>query len=273
MSAFDADALKVDRDGAEKELASQFTVTEHPDPHVPNEVTRAQFDQLVATYSDVRLGRTHIQFAKNDSDKFKAGAMKDIGAILQTDSGRAMIKCLAYATKKDGSFKTTTLSEKAAPVDDVTWVTDPAKRDDISDGGPGASASIGYAPGLDLSIAGATDKWLPQRSDVALYHEMVHAYHLERGDFAHDDVTGRIPAVDKNANLDNLDAEYQAVGKGKYAQERFTENAYRAERSQLAGHAGARDDDADKSAPRTNYVPTCESGMAHKDKDGVRCGK
>jgi len=83
--------------------------------------------------------------------------------------------------------------------------------------------------------------------------------HIERGTFAN----GTIGGTGGDAGIDQ--DEWQAVGLGKYAKERLTENAYRAERGQLAGQAGGLASDKEAGVRRTNYVPQCEGGELTKD--------
>jgi hypothetical protein len=83
------------------------------------------------------------------------------------------------------------------------------------------------------------------RSDVALYHEMVHADHLEDGTM---DRSGKVSFAEhpwdwfRGIN----ESEHQAVGIGKHKGEFLSEDHYRAERNAIGKHGtGAVDGDAD----------------------------
>ena len=65
--------------------------------------------------------------------------------------------------------------------------------------------------------------------DATLFHELTHAYQSARGAFATGSVDSYAPG--DGGEIDR--SEYQAVGLGDFASERYTENAYRDARSRM----------------------------------------
>ena len=239
----DVIATIVDRAKASIELSSKFDVV--PDDFKghrrPNQVTQAEYQQIVNTYSDIRREKTDLKFdttGMNDQDKakFTGGAMEDISRIMQTKSGRDLINNLAH--QKDDHTTTLRLSKDGSgnpdPVGantDTLDVNDRPKRSD----GKGANSVIEYVPGADAVLPGAKNTYWPIRSDVALYHEMTHAMHNVNGTRAEGTVSnGPKPDIDSSKN----NSEHQATGLGDWANDPITENAYRRERNAIGNNKG-----------------------------------
>jgi hypothetical protein len=84
-------------------------------------------------------------------------------------------------------------------------------------------------------------------SDVALYHELTHAYHMHLGDVATGAATPPVAPIDAGTR----NAEYQVTGLGAYAGASISENAYRRERTLL----GDPQPDRDHYSPRFRVPP------------------
>jgi len=90
--------------GAKKDLAQMFQIVD-PDmvgPRLGNQVTPEEYDDLCHRYSAIRMGDSALRFSIDGYDgddahdpefqKFKAGAMDDVAALLQTASGRDLMR-------------------------------------------------------------------------------------------------------------------------------------------------------------------------------------
>lgn len=219
LGAFDDLGGAMDRQDAQRDLASRFNVgINDGSPRGDNDITQDEFLAIARQYSDIRRGNTSLQlnFEKEGSDPadipaLRERTMQDIGDIMQTQIGRSLIGELAHQ-------KTTTMIS-AAPDDDATG------GDYTLDGV--RYGNVQYAPG-ETHMKGEGD----YRSDVTLFHEMVHAYQSLQGNFA----KGTLGEHDVVAPQDigEKRAEYQAVGLGDFESSQYTENRYRDARNYLA---------------------------------------
>jgi len=263
----------LDRQRAKRDLAGRFEIIEpgHGGKRMPNQVTADEYEAIASQYSEIRLGRTDIAIDSSSSDDpgaYEASVMDNIGDIMQTRSGRELIRQLADNTNGvDKSGDPIHMQTTIAPhIDDGVLVTDNATTGgDFADGvgtpfasgrpGVGSNASIQINPGQDVGDL---------RPDVALFHELAHAYYLtngivDGGAIQPDDAiererrAGRLGGVvretttpDQNVVSDARKGagrhEHQAVGLGLYRDLPLTENAYRRERRHVAetglGRAG-----------------------------------
>lgn len=234
----------IDRQEAQRELASQFNVIaaedaictpDGADP-APNTVTQEEFQRIARTYSDIRLDRSDIRFntdgmTEDEARDFRSASMGDIGNLLQTESGRDLIGGLAYQPDDH----TTTINLRADNSNAEGGADDHAAPGSWADG-HGTNAEIDYVPGDAGGIVQPTmeDEWLPMRSDVTLFHELTHAHHAAYGTMDQTTLDGT------NAHADDVGQaglEYQAVGLGDFAGDHLTENTYRAERAAI-GRSG-----------------------------------
>ena len=196
-----------DREAAATELAGKFTVVDDDASadRAPNEVTAAEYAEIVRTYSDIRMGFTDIEIDGSDTDDpaaFRAAMMDDLGDIMQTTSGREMIGQLAHNVRDvDGEqvHRKTTLSANLDPVTGEPSslragasvnVAPRVGSPDPDNGAPGAGADtlVSIMPDQDVGAPG----FMEIRSDVALYHELVHALHNSQGTLA----TGHVTEAD-----------------------------------------------------------------------------
>lgn len=236
-------AARIDRAMAAEELRDRFQVGEGDAPGRAR-VSQAEYDEIVALYSDIRLGRTQLRLdtqglTEEEAAAFRGGAMKDIAALLQTPSGRALLGELAHGNKGH----TTTLgrstgdpnAEVSLPGLDPNDIDDRWKLHHALHGGGGADSRVNYAPGQSVH----TDHDGEIRSDIALYHELTHAWHNGQGQNAEGAVSG------KGGTAVGLE-ELETVGLGRWEKLPYTENRYRAERAAVG----------EQIAPRATYGGT-----------------
>ena len=259
----------MDRSDARRDLAKKFDVVGNSaDAVLPNQVTAAEYADIARTYSNIRLGRTDLQLdgsATSDPDQFNADMMDDIGDIMQTRSGRELVGKLSNNTNRDEDgnlvHRTTTLSpnlnDHGAPDNSNAHADidhEPGVGAPFADGQPGIGADAGVRMNPNMDVRG---KKVRYRSDVGLFHELVHTLHGTQGTNdmsqvqATDGVAGAlrrgdwVGAVGELMNPENMriDArpdrgltrhEHQAAGLGLYANDPLTENVYRRERNQVA---------------------------------------
>jgi hypothetical protein len=162
--------------------------------------------------------------------------MSDIGRILQTESGRALLSNIATAKNADGEDLTTTLGgTEAKTVDGIGDVrlpeTSAADPTAISNG-RGSSASVEYDPLEWVHDPRATGHAEDMRSDVSLYHELVHAHHMHQGNVIPKEVT-----VQQGSDRGYAAEEHRTVGLDQYSRrpnlQEFSENRYRHERRMI----------------------------------------
>jgi hypothetical protein len=261
-----------DRQRAHAELQRKFDIVDddHEGERLPNQVTRAEYDNVVRTFSDIRLGRSDLRvdaMDHNDPTQFKADAMDDIGDIMQTASGRALISQLSNNKRADATGEvasrvtTITPSFFRKPNGDFTNIPhtgnayeaslDAAGKDVASQPGAGArlpdgSAGVGshtavrINPNQDVAqFNPATNDTNYFRSDVAMFHELTHALHDTRGATdtstveASDAAGPSAAGIAADAQFGVSRYEHQAVGLGRHADNPISENVYRRERRLL----------------------------------------
>lgn len=234
---------------ARAKLADKFQVVgdDFGGPRASNQLSPEEFEQMARMYADIGQGKTLLQLDteglnKEDAEKFKSGAMGDISTLMQTQSGRELIEKLAYDNKGlDGTAHVTKLSSLApdvsgerakckTPLDQVGKDFTPA----------GADSQVWWHPGQTVNVEGHDE---PFRSDVILYHELVHALHQGRGTTA----SGEVNPIHPN-DTGISQSEYQASGLGHDDDHEhhdpmadlFNENLYRRERAALGEDVGER---------------------------------
>lgn len=269
------DPVAEDRKKAATELAARFEVVadDFKGERLSNQVTKAEYEKICATYSDIRLGRGDLTIdaskyrSKKDQEAYKSGAMTDIASLLQTEAGRALVYGLHdNATQKDENgdpiHRHTTLTpllNDDGTVDVTNGYAAPedyggdAKvgRDGKLTPGAGTDVTIAYNPGVNVGDAykeyQEANPWLAGfRSDVILMHEGNHALMMTHGTCdprtvqrTDNQANRKDPLMAQDAASRISRTEHQAVGIGLYANDPMTENAYRAERRAL-GEAGAK---------------------------------
>ncbi|MCA9679123.1 MAG: hypothetical protein H6708_28180 [Kofleriaceae bacterium] len=217
----------IDRQEAQQELASRFNVVAPGAPGAgsQNTVTEEQFQEISRQYSDIRMGRSNLQLntdgmTSEEADEFRRRSMADIGDILQTDSGRGLIGELSEgALDADGETHRVTRIGKAADVNSSVgggrWNDDETHK----------RGHANYVPGEN-----ALPDSIDARSDVTLYHELVHAYQSTNNNWDTGTV-GSDAAAPQDRGID--ESEYQAAGLGNHYLDPYTENEYRRDRMDI----------------------------------------
>lgn len=213
-------------------------------------ISDEELDEMVELYSDIRLGNTNLKLDtsgmnEEDAAKFRAGAMGDVAKLMQTESGRRMLRDLAHNEKgiqtSIGKSPGTEGPETDAYLEGGRDCKESNARDRLGDptgwciddrahDGKGVDSIVRYRPGETTTTAEGQSP-----SDVTLYHELTHAMHNMHGDQAR----GSVPsATDSTRSIGN--DEFQATGLGPWAYKVDehgelvpNENLYRAERRDL----------------------------------------
>ncbi|MCB9677221.1 MAG: hypothetical protein H6737_19035 [Alphaproteobacteria bacterium] len=233
-----------DRKAAADELGYRFKIVQNESEADGNAVTKEQFDEIVAMYSDIRMGKSNIEIGGDlkgeELEAFKKGTMNDLGRILQTESGREMLKEMMHAKDKDGNALKTQIKRSADPNKPETEAHDLKKAQN----GTGSGATIEYRPGehVDAEIQDQGGSWgNGWRSDVALYHELAHAHHMQTGELSENVKTEELNTVGMGSGF--------AAEKWKYF-----ENRYRHERRMIGhGMSGGVVDGDEGMAQRDNF--------------------
>lgn len=223
------------------------------------QVSPEEFEETVELYSDIRRGKTNLQIDTTgmtaaQAAAFTNGTMDDMATLMQTKSGREMIESIARnddgrkvvlgQAEDPNAPKTSPLWQGRRHADlDVQeqWELDGALR-----GGNELDSRVVYQPDHTVNTADGDI-----RSDVVLYHELVHAYHFNNGTTAQD----KYGRECDGAYVE--DAELQATqGDGSA---RFAENLYRMERRRLGEDMPRRQTyhgrDVDELMDRNNPCP------------------
>lgn len=247
----DAALVTSDRLAARQELLDRFDTSGAGAPGKAS-VTPEQLDEIVALYSDVRLGRTNLDLdteglSAEEADAFRKGTMADLANLLQTESGRRVVGDLAHGDARvEIGRQFAGQGPKTEPFlapdrdcsashgkdrlgDPVAWCIDDRRQD-----GTGVDSHVRYRPGETTH----TDHDGDVRSDVTLYHELVHAWHNARGDNAAGHVDGASGHVDRD--------ELQATGLGDFVGLADAEGAVPSENLYRSERRGLGDDLADR---------------------------
>jgi hypothetical protein len=252
----------MDRQSAQDELAGRFDVRapgDMPFINIPgNVVSQEQYRDIARQWSDIRLGRSDIKLdtaGMNDADAsaFREATMSDIADLMQTRTGRGMIGELG--NQRDDH--TTTIHRRADNQNASGGAAAGSVPGSWADS-KGTNAEVTYMPGDAGGIVqpGATDAWLPMRSDVTLMHELTHAYHAAHGTLSQGTIDDTEAVHPDDEGIDDM--EYQAVGLGSFAGDRYNENNYRFERMLLGlfnhGERTTGGVSDDNMPMRTGYV-------------------
>ncbi len=215
-------------------------------PAKPNAVTPAEFDEIARLHENIFQGTGNVSIdttglSDEDAQKYKDGLMDLIAALLQTHSGRQVLRYLSYGYKRGGRsiqkkvvFRPgqdrngngsllDDLAEKATPRDNLAA----SVQDDKGTPGAGSDVTVEINPFVTSD-----------RADVVLMHELVHAMMHTQGRDDYHTVSfedGVRPDVSGMKPLGRY--EHQAVGIGLYENNKISENEYRRER-RLIGAAG-----------------------------------
>lgn len=283
----------MDRLNASRELAGNFQIVgdDFVGPRQQNQLTQAEYDEVVRMYSDIRLGRGDLtmdtsEMTPEQAAAFRQGTMNDFARILQTESGRNMVRQMSNNVMVDDNgnerqfigdmdvtgtwlesmgssrHRHTTLSalhqdannngdrsdDGNAPLDLTNGFSDPAlgngvgvsQRNANGTRGSGSDVVIRANPGVLLDFDGDGNPDTTTTSDIILMHEMAHARHQTQGTLASGTIQqdSVIPAGDPD--IGTMNWEHQAAGLGHWANDRYTENAYRRDRQSLGDNIPLR---------------------------------
>lgn len=209
----------------------------------PNEVSPEEFEHLAALYGDIRQGTCDLKIdggSWTDGGALRDATLEDLTRIMQTKSGRTLLDGLAY----DPNGHVTTILPDSLPLEAKTT----AYIQDDAANGRGTDADVDYAAGQEVDANNMN--WGKFRSDVALFHELTHAWHDARGDLATGTVGTHTHALRDMLTVANW--EHQAVGLDDWADAPVSENAYRRERAAL-GNDGVGLPDDEGMAQRWTY--------------------
>lgn len=169
-------------------------------------------------------GVAHVK-ADAEAAKFKQQYVGYIRELVKTPAG------LQLLTQLDGSHHKTTIKHNTARngVDPKNNEAGHVSPEGVP--GAGTEVTVFAAPNLtewtaELCHLGK-QQWMNDRPKFAFFHELVHAYHLNRGDNeldAHGHAQCMIHYPRRIAKM-----EFQAVGLGPYAADAVSENAIRAQ--------------------------------------------
>lgn len=246
-------------------FAAKFNVVAAAAKRAHNDVMRAEFGDLVTLIDDIHARRTKLLIGVSLEDAAASNAqavsqelvdatLVDLVTIAQTPTGRDLLTAIARAAPDAPRVFIQANDLVVAPASNPRDRHAPASTPQISDVPYTPTAfKAGRARNSRQNVAELTrftalNAWiLPRRSDVTLYHELVHALHTQTG--AAREKTALVTALDATIPLDApaeragigggvvrsgvSEEEYATVGLGVFADDRFTENRYRAERRAL----------------------------------------
>lgn len=184
----------------------------------------------------------------------KMETVKDLVTIAQTRVGRGLLRDIARTSVTERKKKVAIVAYKQYKVPDagdeesrhfVNYTPQYFKDRDVQERKPGGAIT-------KLEALAATNPWQEnRRTDVTLFHELVHARHYQQGTLIPSELVKETDAtLDADKPYKNEDApdgvagvrveEYATVGLGDYAEDPLTENKYREERRALGEDVKAR---------------------------------
>jgi hypothetical protein len=181
-----------------------------------NMVSQEDFDAISKTFAQVMLGQGHLKIDTAGLDEkgtaeYRAKMFEDLGSIMQTKSGRAMVSQLVAGPNEHDTVLKPRF-KNGDPSHGLDTENGEAEEKDTANAvlkGRGSDTDVTVNPGAFVSNPNAADKWLPMRSDVLLYHEMVHALDQTRGTLRLDDIVG-------GQDGGHHECEHAAVGLGEF---------------------------------------------------------
>jgi hypothetical protein len=161
-----------------------------------------------------KLDAKQVEALKAHRRDLEKETRRILDELAHTPAGFQLLNDLVNA-----SPKFVTVNNWDGPRNDTHIEGDTDKAYEKKDGTPssGTSATIGINPTLTtFAVKGEKElPWMTERVQFGLYHELVHAWHIQHGTLARGDHNG-IP-----------NAEWQAVGLGPYASSPISENKIR----------------------------------------------
>lgn len=214
----------------ERALDGRFIVEEEVEgDRAPNSITEEEYREMVALYAGVAGGESDLVLGSSlgDDEQFRRRTLGDIASILQSPSGRDLLRQLHDNVERDEAGnpisepRTTTLSEAGRPSGAQTL-----PLGDVVPG-VGVDAATSYKPGRYIETPNGN-----VRSDVVLFHELRHAFDVTGGTLAEGEIEPGPGIPDEDVY--ELLSEHQAIGLGAFADDEMTENGYRADRNEIA---------------------------------------
>lgn len=224
-------------------------------------ISTKDYEKLKENFGKIMAGQGYLQIdtsALKDPEKaaeYKKKMFDDLARIAQTPSGRDLINTMVTQdqVKDEDARKMTTLKPNVGPDGKLLGN---GEAEAVDGKGNAHDSVISFNPGEGMKPEDAMnddwkrkfgnrlpdDKWMPIRSDVLLYHELVHAKHQTFGDdreakiMPGDIGPGQKGYMDADGTVH--ESEFQAVGLGEHGsgkgRDTTTENIYRRERRELA---------------------------------------
>lgn len=186
--------------------------------------------------------------------RVKLETLKDLVQLARTDVGRMLLTAIAKTSFSQKNAKPVTINaygnykaadaggyEQGSPYVNYT----PQYFRDIDEVERGKEGAIVIA-----ELLAKTNDWQQNdRTDISLFHELVHTYHIQYGT-----VIPSTELISEKEAVDPVDQpyksetgpkgvrkeEYYTVGLGAYAKEPITENAYRTARQKLGEQIALR---------------------------------
>jgi Effector protein len=226
----------------------------------PDDLWLEEYQETAQLLGQIYRGATGLGIFPNLADEKMKGAddqklklitetLKDVIEIARTVVGRALLTELARAAKTarvtiEASDRTTTPT--AQPMFSGKPLDAPQRSQVVY---TPTAFKTGLAENYRDNLAKQEqlkqhNPWLmPHRSDISLLHELIHGFHFQKGTtIAKETLVSARDAVDaadapftegqfdQQVTSGVREEEYATVGLGPYRGDRYTENAYRAER-------------------------------------------
>jgi Domain of unknown function (DUF4157)/Effector protein len=184
----------------------------------------------------------------------KKETMKDLVKIAQTNVGRDLLKAIAKTSLESNAKKVT--------INAYSQYKNPTAAESKGSKNPYVDYTPQYFKNRDnqeRQVGGAIRKfealkahnpWQEnERTDITLFHELVHTYHFQSGASEKNDLVSAENAVHEvdrpyvvgEDQRGVREEEYATVGLGQYSKDKYTENAYRAERRLMGEDVSLRD--------------------------------
>ena len=241
---------------------------------MPNFISITEFEEVVSVLDDIYNNKSNLVISPQLSqpshsyddgeeaslkEELKMETLQDLAKISQTSQGRNLLKRISREEQELGVKNTVIIKPSDALVaPDAAPLIKPTKESDYK---KKQRAYVNYSPSKVLTdptnhadlqpyrdAQGANPWIILGRSDVALFHELVHTHHIQRGEF--------LPKTDimtrgDSPSADPIDIpgeggkpvskeEYKTVGIAPYQNEEFTDRKYRSERRALGEHVPDR---------------------------------
>lgn len=246
----------------------------------PNDLTPEEHDRVVGLLEQVHAGGTNLGIdtsiaelgAPNEEEgrdtarRLRDATVSDLITITQTSQGRGLLHRVAVADAdrdRGNRVVVTPYTQYIAPFAKPRIKHQGSEEEQAEQRRRRQRAEVEYTPSsfrraklaehsgegdrarqiqTEYEQQRVNNPWVvPEHTDVGLFHELVHASHLQRGealsptDYVTEATTRRADPVDLHdqGGRQVSREEYRTVGLGGYENETFTDRKYRAERRLL----------------------------------------